>query len=639
MNGPAALVTLVTKPAEEVPSSRYYCDCEESLPNLRRQGYISNGEHDFSKSDRCSWISSEPSLACDGEHSHLSNDGSMSKREDKWEADGVKREAEILYQEPSEVENSTQELEKNQRKQRTTRIIAPAASQIDRRDQESVPSTISMAPQSIVNSPTLTTCGEKTAFLADDHSPGKSGVLQSKIHEVVKVQPTVKMAPASQKDQLIAEVSKLFDLAEEAIISRMRSFYTSRTKAAFNPRETDRDGEIFPKVIKPLWAHAIHTQDCAMLMRESVQNMKMEAKTKGIDTSSAYKQNLRKVLEILEPHLRTTNRQNHLPLSRMDDTMYRKLQLIWNSNPEIFFQIEPILSSRLSKYELHRRLTTLTNQIIQKTAIENWKLISKALADMGHKRRVNQFLKSLERNFELDKEFPDLLNYFELWTKNPGIFKSSLGKPKHDAGSLMMTILGPFEFRRRFNFAVLSHQWFDLKLDFQPQTELPLVVKEDLQSAEKSNGVNLLNVCCLIRYLGLGQPKSFGDSTDNKVLADFERVLRLFNCETYWYVPWFESADRAWLIKTFPEYLERLNDLCTENKKRYIKSIEGQEEKAGRTDENVIDFYREDQVLFHDQGIPLHDIEALEKLRAANTQLKSFTIPTQEQTSMEWLLL
>ncbi|KAA1138176.1 hypothetical protein PGTUg99_013426 [Puccinia graminis f. sp. tritici] len=415
----------------------------------------------------------------------------------------------------------------------------------------------------------------------------------------------------------------------------MRNFYASRIKAAFDPRETDQDGEIFPKVIKPLWAHAIHTPECSRLLEKSIQNVRMEANKREVDTSSWYKESLRSILEILEPHLQTTNRQNHLSLSELDDTMYRNLQVLWNSNPEAFFQIEPILASRLSKYELHRRLSTLTNQIIQKTAIENWKLISKALGDKGSKRRVNQFLKSLQQNFELDHEFPDTLNCFELWSKIPTIFTNILGKTKYDSSSLIMTILGPFEFRRRFNFEILDHESSDLKLNFKPQTELPLNVMEDLHISEKYKGVNVWNVCCFVRYLGLGNSKRFEDSSDHDLSADFESVLKLLNCKTYWYVPWFESADRAWLTKTYSEYQQRLKDLCAEHQNRFTKSIKRQKEKGGEIEKKFLNFYREDQVLFYDLAMPPHVLNSLEKLRAVNTKFKGISTLTDWESVFE----
>ncbi|KAA1066588.1 hypothetical protein PGT21_034102 [Puccinia graminis f. sp. tritici] len=605
--GIATLATLVTDLVQEGPGSGG--SCEGTLLMLAGKQHLNRvhepGEHEISESKSCLLVGSERNLAAGEENL---NKNFSEKQDEKWATEGIKSEIEKPNPAHLKFTISKQKVKSTRKgkKKKQGKIESSAA------------------------------CDQKSGRLPDRHLPeAPDKVLDRGKKGIAEVQQAFIEHSKDHKTEVAAEVSKVFILTEEDLESRMRNFYASRIKAAFDPRETDQDGEIFPKVIKPLWAHAIHTPECSRLLEKSIQNVRMEANKRGLDTSSWYKESLRNILEILEPHLQTTNHQNHLSLPEMDDTMYRNLQVLWNSNPEAFLQIEPILASRLSKYELHRRLSTLTNQIIQKTAIENWKLISKALGDKGNKRRVNQFLKSLQQNFELDHEFPDTLNCFELWSKIPTIFTNILGKTKYDASSLLMSIVGPFEYRRRFNFEIFYHESSDLQLNIKPQTELPLNVMEDLHFSEKYKGVNVWNVCCIVRYLGLGNSKRFEDSSDHDLSSDFESVLKLLNCKTYWYVPWFESADRAWLTKTYSEYQQRLKDLCVEHRKRFIKSIKRQKEKGGEIEKKFLNFYREDQVLFYDLAMPPHVLKSLEELRAVNTKFKGISTLTDWESVFE----
>jgi hypothetical protein len=89
------------------------------------------------------------------------------------------------------------------------------------------------------------------------------------------------------------------------------------------------------------------------------------------------------------------------------------------------------------------------------------------------------------------------------------------------------------------------------------------------------------------------------------------------------------------LTKTYSDYQQRLKDLCVEHRKRYIKSIKGEEEDAGVIDQRILHFYREDQVLFYDLGMPPHVFNSLEKLRAVNTKFKGISTLTDWESFFE----
>ncbi|KAI7949120.1 hypothetical protein MJO28_007941 [Puccinia striiformis f. sp. tritici] len=544
---------------------------------------------------------------------------SLPKQEHAWETDGIKTEAERPYRgslrdrkQKQELKNKKKKDKKARNKQREETAVEIISTDGDVESHELVclhgtddpERKSSLTSHLSVKSPIPSKHDEKPLASSrtrlTDRDPDNDGQRDlERDNEIDTMHPAAKEISEGRRLKGTAEASEIFDSVEKDLEKRLKGFYTARIKFAFQPRETNQDGEIFPRVIKPLWAHAIHTEECARLLKACHEDIQRVPKTKNMDyVSLQYHQILGRALEILEPHLQTTNHQDHLPLPEMDGKI-------------------------LSKYELHRRLIILTNQIIQKTAVENWKLISTSLATGGNKRRVIKFLSALKQNLQLDREFPETVTCFQSWLENPGILLDGLGRTKVDAGSLIMSVMGPFEYRRRFNFEILHRKSLNINLTFKPQT-LPLAALEDLRIAERTNGVDVWNVSCFIQYLGLGGSKNFKDSTDNEIRFNFERILVLINCETYWYVPWSESADRAWLTKTYKEYYEQLKTLCDEHKRRFSShTIKGQDENVeAESDQRdqVIHFLREDSVIFYDQGIPLHVFTALNKLRLVNTK-------------------
>ncbi|KAH9463910.1 hypothetical protein MJO29_007875 [Puccinia striiformis f. sp. tritici] len=371
----------------------------------------------------------------------------------------------------------------------------------------------------------------------------------------------------------------------------LNNFYVAGIKAAFQPRETGHDGEIFPNVIKPIWARAIHTEECARLLRESLQNVGIVPHSQEVSQRTDVRDSkiFEAILQILGTQLQTSNLQNHLPLSESSHTTYNKLHILWNMSQESFFQIAKILriKTKLNEYELHRRLSTLNYQIVQKTAVENWNLIKTALGDRNKKRRVNLFdLKSLQIDFQLDREFPSTLDICKILTERPEKLTSNLRKTKINPLSLMITTMGFEEFRRRFNFLVLGAA----KPNMNTQTGLSPGVLEDLRAAEKSNGINVWNVCCFIRCLGLGEPTDFQHYGDDELRVNVENLTSLVACQAYRIIPWYESADRAWLIKTYKNYGQQFTKLCEESRHRSAKDTKSRGKTEGLTVENQLEF-------------------------------------------------
>jgi hypothetical protein len=311
----------------------------------------------------------------------------------------------------------------------------------------------------------------------------------------------------------------------------------------------------------------------------------------------------------------------------MDDQMYRKLQLIWNLDPTPFFEIHQVFSTQLNKYESKRRLTTLANQIIQKTAVENWKLIFNSLSEKGKRKSSSVvFLNSLQKDFQLDHEFPDILAFFELWKEDEGIMGKKSKNFKYPSGKFIYELVGFAEYVRRFEFEITYLNSLHMFSSFKPQTDLPKKILEDLKRAERSNGVHIWTVCCFIEFLGLEKKKNFKEYEYEELKDDFNGILGLMESDKYFYVPWHESPDRAWLTRNYKEYHQKLNSLCKEkqerknntNKFNNLKLITGQTKYFPMTIETKLLFL--DQGIHEDACVVIHNLVSALFVMGGNSQ-------------------
>ncbi|PLW10384.1 hypothetical protein PCASD_22052 [Puccinia coronata f. sp. avenae] len=541
-----ALGSLKIKLAEEGTSSRGYFG--EGVLNLRKQTESSELLVDRGISSGCFSLDSRVTRVAP-EEEHSKSDGSQGTRGHTWETyDPIQSEERRHDKGAEQVGDSRKEEVKKRRKQKKK----------DKKQKEKGKYGIMIVASDHGKSRT-----------AGDTVPLPTGNMEKKSLD--------RTHGKNQNDRMMNPQNCV--LSKYQPDEARKNFYRSCMKSAFQPLESDRPDEIFPGIIKPLFSHAIHTTECVKLVAEMSSNIHLEQIKKGSsDTSPVHSSMILTALgEVLETHLKTLNPQDHLPISEMDHGLYRKLQVFWNFDKGAFFKIEEILSSKLNKSELHRRLSSLANQIVQKTAVENWKLIRNSLGGKGkNSNKVQAFVRSIQKDFQLDQEFPDTLACFEVWKQNPGIFGRRLNHPRMSSSEFLVVLLGFAEYRRRFGFEIISQKVSYNSLSFAiSQPELPLGIWEDLKNAEKTNGVDIWMVCCFIKILGLGKNKQFQEYGDDELVDDFERIFNLIHSERYRHVMWYESPDRAWLTRNYKDYHQKLDRLFREGKSQENSSSSG----------------------------------------------------------------
>ncbi|KAI9602322.1 hypothetical protein H4Q26_001609 [Puccinia striiformis f. sp. tritici PST-130] len=471
------------------------------------------GVGNFHKSDRYFLATTKPTEESGGEDFSTSDTQGHKEKESCSETEPIAIEMENTYQTHQDEKSKQEDLsdntagdgeKKTKRKKKKKKKKGKGEKMVSRQPQTIVDmSDIGVLPQAVLNDRMSATTQIKPVFQTNGNTQhDENHWMEDTDNDIVeakydKLQQAPIRNPLYQGSRVALEVFESSLVAQCYHDIHLNNFYVAGIKAAFQPRETGHDGEIFPNVIKPIWAHAIHTEECARLLRESLQNVGIVPQSQEVSQRMDVRDStiFEAILQILGTQLQTSNLQNHLPLSELSHTTYNKLHMLWNMSQESFFQIAKILriKTKLNEYELHRRLSTLNYQIVQKTAVENWNLIKTALGDRNKKRRVNLCdLKSLQIDFQLDREFPSTLDICKILTERPEKLTSNLRKTKINPLSLMITTMGFEEFRRRFNFLVLGAA----KPNMNTQTGLSPGVLEDLRAAENLTG-SMYGMCAV----------------------------------------------------------------------------------------------------------------------------------------------
>ncbi|KAA1080960.1 hypothetical protein PGT21_026369 [Puccinia graminis f. sp. tritici] len=352
---------------------------------------------------------------------------------------------------------------------------------------------------------------------------------------------------------------------EIEIEENMKEKGLKRLEMALQPYQSTNSGEIYPGVIKGKWSDVVHKSQPSL--QEIIKILKqIESSKDGVS-----KDKLTGLLnnkcsdfasKIFEAHLQLLNNQNHLPLHKLSYEDYNGLKFMWNLNPElVLIELKKRQTSciGISKSELHRRIITFTNQVMQKTIVENWGLIKNSFIE--RKKYKPSFLNKFEKYFRLQQEFPKTIlaseeQYLEEYPKD-----LRAKNPYETTEKLLQSVISDFEEFRRNQVAT------DL-IKHVPKWELSQEVRKDLRKAEKYNGVVFWNVFHFIHYLGLGKQDDIDSWDSPKVIKSIE-TLNMIVSSPDWYsdIDWHQSADRFWLKRVFKEeYDQKLKRLCEKGK-------------------------------------------------------------------------
>jgi hypothetical protein len=425
----------------------------------------------------------------------------------------------------------------------------------------------------------------------------------------------------------VSDLIKCILYDERQVLLIMQQKGISRIKMAFQPFQSSNPGEIYPGVIKGMWSDVVHQSQ--PLLQDIVNFLQNETLQGGISQakkSSALQDKCSQlVFKIFEAHLQLSNSQNHLPLHKLSNENYIAMKFVWNLNPDLIvltLQKCSTVHPEISQYEMHRRIITFTNQIVQKTSVENWMMIKQSLID--RKEHNLSFLNKVEKSFQLDCGFPEKRIGEDVETSADYQEKTSPKDHYNTAVDIAQKVLGDFEWHRRTQVAE------DI-IKFPPKWTLSLEIWEELREAEKYNGVNFWNVFHFIHYLGLGKETEIESWSTSKVFRHIE-ILNMVSSGLNWQadIGWSKSADRAWMRKVFKEeYDQKLNSLVERGKRIKWEYLEmpGLERKDFEAETNVnrkifdLVHLREEEILqLTDYGVCDEILLLIKLLRDQNRQ-------------------
>ncbi|MBW0552696.1 hypothetical protein O181_092411, partial [Austropuccinia psidii MF-1] len=259
----------------------------------------------------------------------------------------------------------------------------------------------------------------------------------------------------------------------------------------------------------------------------------------------------------LEQHLKVSDKSQNLTLGDMDEELFKMLQELWALDRRSFrTNLEAMQNDFDDINEFHRRLYTLSRQILQHKIVENWQTMKSFLAKTQELSESD--VKKIETMFRLSTRFPDMTKPTDSIHKNNGL-EQLFTENNDKITSMLEKIMGPTEAEARIETFIYLQQKSEVK-NWWTET--------DYMERHIGNGLNLWDV------IRIGETLSFDVSSDefSEKGADALRTLALLEgtCvhNTFTILPWYISPERAFIMKHFRgKFEERIKILLNEERK------------------------------------------------------------------------
>ncbi|EFP85954.2 uncharacterized protein PGTG_11710 [Puccinia graminis f. sp. tritici CRL 75-36-700-3] len=184
--------------------------------------------------------------------------------------------------------------------------------------------------------------------------------------------------------------------------------------------------------------------------------------------------------------------------------------------------------------------------------------------------------------FQLDREFPKVLDAPQM----------------HPMAPHFKAWMSDLESNRRFRDP--------MDIGPRPTIKLSSDVSEILEEEERLNGADPWNVYHWINCLGLGQVENLEDLNDLDISTSVDIILALLHSPNYKIIPWYESPDRACVIRMFTEekYYQHLNYICNRLQKMSGGSgSKGNDWKQEAPVSEILKYQAQDKVMIYDHGL------------------------------------
>ncbi|MBW0523112.1 hypothetical protein O181_062827, partial [Austropuccinia psidii MF-1] len=298
--------------------------------------------------------------------------------------------------------------------------------------------------------------------------------------------------------------------------------------------------------------------------------------------------------EGLREHLKVLDETPNLTLGDLDVQLFNMLKERWFLDRKgLFTNFRETLKDFEETNESHKRLYTLSRQILQYTSVENWKEMKALLLETPN------FLKSdvedIERIFHLATRFPDITKPLHPSNQNTELVKR-IKKKKKEIRLVLEEVMGSLEADIRIEIWAYLHENSNIRRWWE---------KKDYMELYKGNGLNLCEVFSIGECLSFGLPTL--EVSQEKALELLEKIEGIYLYRAPHVLPWYVSPERAFLTKYFEkDYVSRMKTfmrierLHNKEKEPYDIALV---HKTHRKQMQVVTLENEDIFLFWHNGL------------------------------------
>ncbi|MBW0508399.1 hypothetical protein O181_048114 [Austropuccinia psidii MF-1] len=251
----------------------------------------------------------------------------------------------------------------------------------------------------------------------------------------------------------------------------------------------------------------------------------------------------------LAKHLKLSYESQHLTLEDLNEDVFKMLQESWFLDPKaLFAKLRATLKDFEDISELHRRLNTLSRQVLQYTIVENWKTVKGWLIE--NMTFSESMLENVEAMFQLSTRFPDMTKPLKPLDQNTHLMDLFIENEK-EIIYLLENVLGIRETRTRI--AVLQDQ-------LQASSTSAWWKQTNYMEQYKGNALNIREVVAIGTALSFDFPNF--EVEKGKAADLLYRIQAIQIVKERHVLPWFTSAEYAFIMKTFKaKYETRMKQL------------------------------------------------------------------------------
>ncbi|MBW0491916.1 hypothetical protein O181_031631 [Austropuccinia psidii MF-1] len=298
------------------------------------------------------------------------------------------------------------------------------------------------------------------------------------------------------------------------------------------------EDEIFSEAFSP-WKKAANSDKIYIGLQKSQTHFQSDWSGKS-EINNSFEAELS---QRLQEHLKVKDESQHLTLDDLDKKLFKMLQGRWYSDQKgLMTKLRKIQNDFNDINEYHRRLYTLSRQILHHTIVENWKNIKSFLVET--KWLPESDVEEIEARFQLFTRFPDLTKQDTPFNESIA-FATRLRKNKVIIKSMLDKVMGPTEAEARIETFLYLHQSSKLTAWWR---------QTDYMEQYRGNGLNLWEVLSIGKSLSFGAPE-FKFAKD-KVSELLNLIQGIYTRKLSNLLPWFVSPERAFLMKNSKEKYE-----------------------------------------------------------------------------------